>query len=169
MVINKGKKIAMPIQFLNIHHEIKITGLRHYSFHVPNNEKHAEKCNYTRITKQQNSVNAMLLPFHCPITAHNLNLSWLKILRTKVLISDCYFDVLWVQYLINKCKIWFRKITHQTYILHTYTPYFLIFANISIFLKELSETQIYELSYNRVKNNIKTHIYPKRRCSSFFK
>lgn len=84
----------MPIQFLNIQQERKITGLRHYSFYVPNNEKHAEKCNYIKITKQQKSVNAMLLPFHCPITAHNLNLSWLKILRTKVPISNCYFDVL---------------------------------------------------------------------------
>lgn len=35
----------MPIQFLNIQQERKITGLRHYSFYVPNNEKHAEKCN----------------------------------------------------------------------------------------------------------------------------
>lgn len=53
MVINKDQKIATPIQFLNMQHKRKITGLRHYSFYVPGNEKHAEKSNYIKITKRQ--------------------------------------------------------------------------------------------------------------------
>lgn len=82
----------MPIQFLNMQHKRKITGLRHYSFYVSSNEKHAEKSNYIKITKQQKSENATLFPFHCPIRVYNLNLSWLKNLRQKVIIPDCYFN-----------------------------------------------------------------------------
>lgn len=73
-------------------HKRKITGLRHYSFYVSSNEKHAEKSNYIKITKQQKSENATLFPFHCPIRVYNLNLSWLKNLRQKVIIPDCYFN-----------------------------------------------------------------------------
>lgn len=122
----------MPTQFLNMQHKRKITGLRHYSFYVPSNKKHAEKSNYIKITKQQKSESATLFPFHCPIRV----CSWLKILRKKLMISDCYFIVPEVQCLINNCNIRFRK---QCSKLINYTPgphIFKAFCNTRTFPKQ---------------------------------
>lgn len=136
--INKDQKITMPIQFLNTQHKRKITGLRHFSFYFPSNEKHAEKSNYIKITKQQKSESATLFPFHCPIRVW----SWLQILREKLMISDCCFIAPKVQCLINNCNIRFGK---QCSKLINYTPIPHIFkavCNIGTFSKHPSGTQI---------------------------
>lgn len=132
MAINKDPKNRNAYPIFKYATQKKNYWTKALFFYVPSNKKHAEKSNYIKITKQQKSESATLFPFHCPIRV----CSWLKILRKKLMISDCYFIAPEVQCLINNCNIRFRK---QCSKLINYTPgphIFKAFCNTRTFPKQ---------------------------------